>query len=212
MERRSETERKTEARPVRECAGSRRSSCLSGVHSVSTGMSLELAVGDGGYRDSRTPRASRFPWQFERSRTTGHRLRSRRDSGSWYAAVRPRLRRLLVHLADARRHRTLLCTVTRITGGSWIRRPLSFPGRVYVYLSAGVVDITDEPSQAGVRRCIPGLPAFPKCTRRFPLAKGTPQRGRLIGGHCPRTGLEGPWSISSLLFTFAPTGSPTSTC
>lgn len=53
-------------------------------------------------------RLSFYLGEFERSRTTGHRLRTRRDSGSWYAAARPRLRRLLVRVANDWRHRTLL--------------------------------------------------------------------------------------------------------
>lgn len=62
---------------------------------------------------SRTPRNAGFVSRlslgvFERSRTTGHRLRTRRDSGSWYAAARPRLRRLLVRVANDWRHHTLL--------------------------------------------------------------------------------------------------------
>mgnify|MGYP004583555685 CR=1 FL=1 len=77
------------------------------------------------------------------------------DSGSWYAAARPRLRRLLVLVASDRRHRTLFCTVTHITGGSWHSRlspaPPSFPGGVYV--SSVFARVSSGFTDAGAQVC-----------------------------------------------------------
>ena len=144
---------------------------------------------------------------LERSRTTGHRLRTRRDSGSWYAAARPRLRRLLVRVANDWRHRTLLLyRYTHYTGGTRVVDSCV----PFFVLRSFIIRLSCTRTGEG-HRCARGsgcIPAsmFAKCkwpTRSGKRKKrkerkrrrrrgggkkrGAPQRGRLIGGgHCPR--------------------------
>ena len=148
-ERRSETERKTEARPACLCVYMRvYVTCMCVCVCIAyTARRIEGIVESA--ERSHAPdichlnlRTSPSPEHLEPSRSSSAiRAFTGRpdtdcvldcDSRSWYAAARPRLRRLLVLVAGDRRHRTLFCTVTHITGGSWHSRlsrglPLSFP-------------------------------------------------------------------------------------
>lgn len=140
VERRSETERKTLQRGGRPVVARRWDTPIRKfrvVAQVCHGRAL-LSLARPGNRNSR-PRQRRpdratesrtenfsfppvfCPRFFERSRTTGPRLRSQRDSpGSVVCGRSTSPKEILVRVANNRRHRTLLCTVTRITGGSWI--------------------------------------------------------------------------------------------